>query len=49
MGRFFYRWSENCFPLGADSLALGEFAALKPGDRVEVALEGVGTLVNTLA
>lgn len=29
-----YRWDENCFPLGADSLALGEFCTLKPKDRV---------------
>ena len=34
LGPYTYRWSEHCFPLGADSLALGEFCTLKPGDRV---------------
>ena len=34
LGRFTYRWSETCFPLGADSLALGDFCTLKPGDKV---------------
>lgn len=34
LGGYVYRWDESCFPLGADSLALGEFAALRPGDRV---------------
>lgn len=34
LGAYTYRWDENCFPLGADSLALGEFCTLKPGDRV---------------
>ena len=34
LGRFTYRWGEGAFPLGADSLALGEFCTLKRGDRV---------------
>lgn len=34
LGKFTYRWDEGCFPLGADSLALGEFCTLKPGQRV---------------
>ena len=34
LGPYVYRWNENCFPLGADSLALGEFCTLKPGERV---------------
>lgn len=34
LGPYTYRWSEVCFPLSADSLALGEFCTLKPGDRV---------------
>lgn len=34
LGPFTYRWDERCFPLGADSLALGEFPPLKPGQRV---------------
>ncbi len=29
-----YRWDDPCFPLGADSLALGDFCTVKPGDRV---------------
>ena len=34
LGPYTYRWTEDCFPLGADSLALGEFCTLKPGGRV---------------
>lgn len=34
LGPYVYRWTEDCFPLGADSLALGEFCTLKPKDRV---------------
>ncbi len=34
LGKYTYRWEEGCFPLGADSLALGEFVTLRPGDRV---------------
>lgn len=34
LGPYSYRWTEDCFPLGADSLALGEFCTVKPGDRV---------------
>ncbi|MCI9264355.1 MAG: methyltransferase [Oscillospiraceae bacterium] len=34
LGPCVYRWTEECFPLGADSLALGEFCTLKPKDRV---------------
>ena len=34
LGPHFYRWSDGCFPLSADSLALGEICTLKPGDRV---------------
>lgn len=34
LGPFTYRWDERCFPLGADSLALGEFCTLKPGQYV---------------
>lgn len=33
IGPFTYRWDEGCFPVTADSLALGEFVTLKPGDR----------------
>ena len=34
LGAYTYAWSEDCFPLGADSLALGEFCTVKPRDRV---------------
>lgn len=34
LGSFTYCWDESCFPLGADSLALGEFAAMKSGQKV---------------
>lgn len=34
LGPFTYRWDGGCFPLGADSLALGEFCTLKPGYTV---------------
>ena len=34
LGGYTYRWDGGCFPLGADSLALGEFCTLKPGQTV---------------
>lgn len=34
LGSYTYRWDEGCFPLGRDSLELGEFCTLKPGCRV---------------
>lgn len=34
LGQYTYRWEETCFPLGADSLALGEFCTLKRNGRV---------------
>lgn len=34
LGPYTYRWTEDCFPLGADSLALGEFCTLKSQNRV---------------
>lgn len=34
LGHYTYRWDETCFPLGADSLALGRFCTLKKGDAV---------------
>ena len=34
LGPYIYRWNEVCFPLGADSLALGEFCTLRKGNRV---------------
>ena len=34
LGPYIYRWDGDCFPLGADSLALGGFCTLKGGRRV---------------
>ncbi len=34
LGPYTYRWTEECFPLGADSLALGEFCTVKLHSRV---------------
>lgn len=34
LGGYTYRWDDGCFPLSADSLALGEFCTLKSGQRV---------------
>lgn len=34
LGGYTYRWDQGCFPLGSDSLALGEFATLRAGERV---------------
>lgn len=34
LGPYTYRWDEGCFPLGRDSLELGEFCTLKPGKAV---------------
>ena len=34
LGPYTYRWDGDCFPLGADSLALGGFCTLKGGWRV---------------
>ena len=34
LGAYTYRWNESCFPLGSDSLALGDFCTLKKKDRV---------------
>lgn len=45
LGPYIYRWDEGCFPLGADSLALGEFCTLKPGGRVVDLGCGAGLLL----
>ena len=34
LGEYIYRWDEGCFPFGRDSLELGEFCTLKPGQSV---------------
>lgn len=41
--------TDGCFPLGSDSLALGEFAAVRPGWRVCDLGCGGGTLLLLLA
>ena len=45
LGPFRYRWDMGCFPLSADSLALGDFCALRPGDRVADLGCGAGLLL----
>ena len=34
VGASTYAWSEDCFPLGADSLALGDFCTVNHRDPV---------------
>ena len=45
LGAYSYRWTENCFPLGADALALGEFCTVKEGQRVLDLGCGAGALL----
>ena len=40
-----YRWDGGCFPLSADSLALGDFCTLRAGDRVADLGCGAGLLL----
>lgn len=34
LGPYTYRWDRTCFPLGSDSLALGEFCTLRSQSRI---------------
>lgn len=45
LGPYTYRWSESCFPLGSDCLALGDFCTLRPGERVLDLGCGAGALL----
>lgn len=49
LGPYLYRQSDACFPLGADTLALGAFATLRRGDRVCDLGCGAGALLLLLA
>lgn len=48
LGPYVYRQSEDCFPLGQDSLRLAEFAALRRGGRVCDLGCGAGALLLLL-
>ena len=45
LGEYTYRWDDACFPLGCDSLALGDFCTLKPGQKVLDLGCGAGVLL----
>lgn len=49
LGPYTLSWPEGVFPLGGDSLALGEFAAIKPRWRVCDLGTGSGVLLLLLA
>ena len=49
LGPYLYRQSDACFPLGADTLALGGFATVRRGDRVCDLGCGAGALLLLLA
>lgn len=49
LGPFRYTWTEGCFPLGRDSLALGDFATVRKGWRVCDLGCGAGLLLLLLA
>ena len=49
LGPYTLSWPEGVFPLGGDSLALGEFATVKPGLRVCDLGAGSGALLLLLA
>lgn len=49
LGPFRYAWTERCFPLGRDSLALGDFATVRRGWNVCDLGCGAGLLLLLLA
>ena len=49
LGRYTLCWPEGVFPLGADALALGAFATVRPGWRVCDLGTGSGALLLLLA
>jgi len=49
LGPYTLSWPEGVFPLGGDALALGRFAAVKPGHRVCDLGTGSGALLLLLA
>ena len=49
LGPYMLSWPEGVFPLGGDALALGEFASVKPGQRVCDLGAGSGALLLLLA